>query len=228
MEPIAQHKIRVLVVDDHELFRQGVSTIIKLHPAIEVVGEAGDGQTAIDLYKMHRPDVVIMDIHMPIMSGLEATRIMRDFDPVARILILTVSDTEDALFEAVKSGASGYVLKNASPQSVIDSLQRVYAGEPVIPGNLAVKIIHELSAPKIAKVPTVDPLTEREIDVLRQLSTGSSNRDIAGALYISENTVRNHIRNILEKLHLNNRVQAAAYALRSGYILPEEDSESNR
>jgi len=228
MEPIAQHKIRVLVVDDHELFRQGVSTIIKLHPAIEVVGEAGDGQAAIDLYKMHRPDVVIMDIHMPIMSGLEATRSMREFDPVARILILTVSDTEDALFEAVKSGASGYVLKNASPQSVIDSLQRVYAGEPVIPGNLAVKIIHELSAPKIAKAPTVDPLTEREIDVLRQLSTGSSNRDIAGALYISENTVRNHIRNILEKLHLNNRVQAAAYALRSGYILPEGEPESNR
>ncbi|KUO96054.1 response regulator [Ferroacidibacillus organovorans] len=214
--------IRVLIVDDHELFREGVSAMIGRHKAIEVVGEASNGQEAVTQFMELAPDVVIMDINMPIMTGLEATRIMREKNSDARILILTVSDAEQALFEAVKAGASGYILKNASPQTVIDSVQRVYSGEPVIPGNLAVKIIHELSATATKKVQEVDPLTEREIDVLRHLSAGSSNRDIASALFISENTVRNHVRNILEKLHLSNRVQAATYALREGYTLRED------
>ncbi|KYP81370.1 response regulator [Ferroacidibacillus organovorans] len=214
--------IRVLIVDDHELFRQGVSAMISRHPAIEVVGEASNGQEAVSQFTELTPDVVIMDINMPIMTGLEATRLMREKNSEARILILTVSDAEQALFEAVKAGASGYILKNASPQTVIDSVQRVFSGEPVIPGNLAVKIIHELSASTAKKAQEIDPLTEREIDVLRHLSTGSSNRDIASALYISENTVRNHVRNILEKLHLSNRVQAATYALREGYTLRED------
>lgn len=222
------HAIRVLVVDDHELFRHGVSFILHKQAAVEVVGEASNGLVAVELYKKTRPDAVIMDINMPVMDGLEATRQIRAFDPAARILILTVSEAEDALFDAIKAGASGYVLKNASPRTVIESLQRVSAGEPVIPGNLAVRIIHELLQPqKKQATQEGDILTDREIEVLRQLSGGASNREIAGALFISENTVRNHVRSILEKLHLSNRVQAAAYAMREGYVLPVDPPKSD-
>lgn len=212
--------IRVLVVDDHEVFRQGVVSVLKRVEDIEVVGEAQDGQVAQDKCREFLPDVVLMDINMPICDGLEATRQIKREHPYIKILILTVSDAEDMLFEAVKSGASGYVLKNASPSAVVDSVRRVSQGEPVIPGNLAMQIITEFSKPVERTVrQQVDQLTDREIEVLRHLSVGSTNRDIAHALFISENTVRNHVRNILEKLHLTNRVQAAAYAIREGYII---------
>ncbi|GLV13121.1 DNA-binding response regulator [Alicyclobacillus hesperidum] len=214
--------IRVLLVDDHELFRQGVSAILGGVPEIEVVGQAENGQVALELCATQQPDVVLMDINMPVCSGLEATRMIKEKFPHIRILILTVSSAEESLFDAIKSGASGYVLKNASPVAVIESIQRVYAGEPVIPSDLAMHIITEFSSPQKAQVkPEVDALTERELEVLRKLSTGATNREIAKALYISENTVRNHVRSILEKLHLSNRVQAAAYALREGYTSEE-------
>ncbi|MCL6443968.1 MAG: response regulator transcription factor [Alicyclobacillus sp.] len=157
-----------------------------------------------------------MDINMPVCSGLEARRSITEQYPDIKILIFAVSSAEESLFDAVKSGASGYVLKNASPATVIESIKRAYAGEPVIPSDLAMHIITEFSTPKDT-TPQVDALTERELEVLRKLSTGATNKEIAHALYISENTVRNHVRNILEKLHLNNRVQAAAYVLREGY-----------
>lgn len=218
-------KIRVLLVDDHELFRQGVSAILGSVPEIEVVGEAENGKVAVDLCASRSPDVILMDINMPVCGGLEATRIIKQRYPDVKILILTVSSREESLFDAVKSGASGYVLKNANPATVIESITRVYSGEPVIPSDLAMHIITEFSAPKeVNAKPQVDALTERELEVLRKLSTGATNREIAHALYISENTVRNHVRNILEKLHLNNRVQAAAYALREGYM-DEEKTE---
>ncbi|GLG02771.1 DNA-binding response regulator [Alicyclobacillus hesperidum subsp. aegles] len=217
--------IRVLLVDDHELFRQGVSAILGGVPEIEVVGQAENGQVALELCATQQPDVVLMDINMPVCSGLEATRMIKQQFPRIRILILTVSSAEESLFDAIKSGASGYVLKNANPVAVIESIQRVYAGEPVIPSDLAMHIITEFSSPQKAQAkPEVDALTERELEVLRKLSTGATNREIAKALYISENTVRNHVRSILEKLHLSNRVQAAAYALREGYT-NEEGSE---
>lgn len=211
-------KIRVLLVDDHELFRQGVSAILSSAPQIEVVGQAENGKIAVELCGSRHPDVVLMDINMPVCGGLEATRMIKERYPNVRILILTVSSAEESLFDAVKSGASGYVLKNANPTTVIDSIQRVHAGEPVIPSDLAMHIITEFSTPKEPHAkPMVDALTDRELEVLRKLSTGATNKEIASVLYISENTVRNHVRNILEKLHLNNRVQAAAYALREGY-----------
>ncbi|GMA51202.1 DNA-binding response regulator [Alicyclobacillus contaminans] len=221
-----QEKIRVLVVDDHELLRHGVSAILNRSPSIRVVDEAEDGQQAIEKCREHLPDVVLMDIHMPVLGGLEATRTIKREHPYVKILILTASDTEEMLFDAVKCGASGYILKSASPDEVIDSVRRVYAGEPVIPGNLAMQIISEFAKPAVPTVrQQVDPLTDREMQVLRHLSVGASNRDIAAALYISENTVRNHVRNILEKLHLSNRVQAAAYAIREGYVMePPHDS----
>lgn len=221
-----QSKIRVLVVDDHELFRQGVCSILQKSNDIEVVAEAENGDAAVTKCRDLLPDVVLMDINMPVCDGLEATRQIKREHPYVKILILTVSDAEEMLFEAVKSGASGYVLKNASPTVVIDSVRRVSAGEPVIPGNLAMQIISEFSKPASKPVrQQVDELTEREVEVLRHLSVGATNRDIANSLYISENTVRNHVRNILEKLHLGNRVQAAAYAVREGYIIEHNEDE---
>lgn len=214
--------IRVLVVDDHELFRRGVSSILRTQPGFEVVGEAQDGQVAVAAYGELLPDVVVTDIHMPVMDGLEATRRIKSMDPEAKLLILTATDTDASLIEAMKAGAQGYVLKTASPPVVCDAILRVSQGEPVIPGDLAARIIQELSHGQGKKsASSADALTEREIEVLQLLSTGASNREIGSKLYISENTVRNHVRNILEKLHLNNRVQAAAYAMRRGYAAPD-------
>jgi DNA-binding NarL/FixJ family response regulator len=217
--------IRVLVVDDHALFREGVMHILSRAEDIEVVAEADNGRAAVEQCRALRPDVVLMDINMPGTGGLEATRQIKSEMPEIKVLILTVTDAEQALFEAVKAGASGYVLKSASPREVIDSVRRVSLGEPVVPGNLAMQIINEFSKPKPAasERPSVDALTERELEVLQLLATGATNRDIAKKLYISENTVRNHVRNILEKLHLSNRVQAAAYAIREGYAKPNEE-----
>lgn len=219
-----QASVKVLIVDDHALFRQGVSAILKSQPNLSVVGEAPDGRAAVTMYQSLHPDAVIMDINMPVMDGIEATRIIKEADPNARILILTVSDTDESLFDAVKVGALGYILKNANPETVVESILRISAGEPVIPGNLAMRIIHEMSKPKDKKpVQDVDALTDREIEVLTQLSTGATNREIAGTLFISENTVRNHVRNILDKLHVSNRVQAAAYAMREGYTVKDDN-----
>ncbi len=224
---ISGSKIRVFIVDDHELFRQGVAAILSRNPDIDVVGEADNGKIAVQKYRELRPDVVLMDINMPIYDGLSATRDIKMMDPTAKILILTVSDTEQTLFDAIKSGASGYVLKNASPISVVESVRRISSGEPVIPSNLAMQIITEFSKPMEHGISEhIDQLTEREVEVLRQLSTGATNREIAKVLYISENTVRNHVRNILEKLHLSNRVQAAAFAVREGYVIEQNEDES--
>ncbi|WP_245628981.1 response regulator [Alicyclobacillus shizuokensis] len=226
--------LRVLLVDDHALFRKGVQSIVSHMEGVAAVVEAENGQQAIERVQEDAPDVVLMDINMPVCDGLEATRKIKALWPGVRILILTVSEAESMLFDAIKAGADGYVLKTASPATLMDALQRVSRGEPVVPANLAMRIIAEMSTPsttadarsneRAAGGPNgVDRLTEREMDVLRHLSTGASNRDIAQALYISENTVRNHIRSILEKLHLANRVQAAAYAVREGYVLDQAD-----
>jgi DNA-binding NarL/FixJ family response regulator len=195
---------------------------------VEVVAEAENGRVAVRKAREYRPDVVLMDINMPVCDGLKATRQIKVDHPDIRILILTVTDTEEMLFEAIKSGASGYVLKTVTPALLIDSVKRVSAGEPVIPGNLAMRIITEFSRPAEGKgTPVVDQLTDREVEVLRHLSTGASNREIAKALFISENTVRNHVRSILEKLHLANRAQAAAYAVREGYVMDRTKDEDS-
>ncbi|MDI3256835.1 MAG: response regulator transcription factor [Kyrpidia sp.] len=212
--------IQVLLVDDHALLRQGVRSILETSDDLTVVGEAGNGKQAVDLYAELHPDLVLMDIRMPVMGGLEAIRQLRALDPHVKILILTVSEEDDDLFEAIRAGANGYLLKNVDPDELISSIRKVARGEAVIPGLLAARIMAELHKESAAGE-MVEPLTGRELEVLGYLSTGASNREIAKRLFISEHTVRNHIQNILGKLHLTNRVQAAAYAIRQGIRPPE-------
>ncbi len=216
--------IRVAVVDDHHLFRKGVIGILQSDPQIEVVGEAENGKEALALVQRLQPDVLIMDLAMPQMGGMEATKRIREIDSRIRILILTVNEDERSLFEAVKSGAQGYVIKTVDPEELLHSVKSVALGEAVVPSNLALRILSEMSRPKANTSSSEDktePLTAREIEVLRELGTGASNRDIAKRLYISENTVRNHVRNILDKLHVSNRVEAATYAVREGLVLED-------
>lgn len=212
--------IRVVVVDDHHLFRKGVIGLLQSAEDIEVAAEADNGRDAVSLADRLQPDVLIMDLAMPVMNGMEATQRIRSLNLPTRILILTVNEEERSLFDAVKSGAQGYVIKTVDPEELLDSIRRVAAGEAVVPGNLALKILSEMSRGSSGSAGDIpaEPLTAREVEVLRTLGTGASNRDIAKRLFISENTVRNHVRNILDKLHVSNRVQAAAYAVREGLV----------
>lgn len=209
--------IRVLIVDDHALFRKGVRAALSDQAGIEVVGEAGDGCEAVRLTVEYEPDIVLMDINMPVCSGLEATRQIKRLLPDTRIVILTVSETDEDLFEAVKSGAQGFLQKDIDPKSLVQSLQRAAAGEALLSGLLAAKILKEFrsTGSEPASSPA-DPLTGREVEVLALVGEGCSNREIAARLVISENTVKHHLGSILEKLHLRNRVQLAIYSQRQG------------
>lgn len=230
MNDALQTPIRIMVVDDHELLRTGVCALLSRIPHLSVVAQAENGAMALEKCKETQVDLILMDIHMPVMDGLEATKRIKRQYPDVKILVLTVSDTENMLFQAIKSGASGYVLKSAEPTAVVDAIDRVSAGEPVIPGNLAIQIITDFSKrstdDSFEGRQGVVPLTDREIEVLRLLGTGASNKDIAQTLYISEYTARNHVRSILEKLHVKNRVEAATFALREGIVV--EDGEVGR
>lgn len=208
MEPI-----RVLLVDDHQLFRRGVASLLSGREDIEVVGEANNGAEAVERARELMPDVILMDIKMPRLDGIAATKQLKTEIPYVRIMMLTVSETDEDLFEAIKAGASGYLLKNVDPDYLIASVQQVQRGEVPIAPTMAAKILRELTSPAET---TVQALTGRERQVLELLAGGLANKEIAFQLKISENTVKNHLRNILEKLHLQNRVQAALYAVRMG------------
>lgn len=206
-------RIRVLIVDDHTLFRRGVSTLLSGREDMEVVGEAADGREAVERARDLMPDVILMDIKMPEMDGLAATKQIKAELPYVRIMMLTVSETDEDLFEAVKAGAQGYLLKNVDPDYLVACVQQVQRGEVPIAPTMAAKILRELTAPAEHAPPE---LTGRERQVLELLAEGLANKEIAFSLKISENTVKNHLRNILEKLHLQNRVQAALYAVKMG------------
>lgn len=208
-------RIRVLVVDDHSLFRRGVISLLSGRDDMEVAGEAADGEEAVERARESMPDVVLMDIKMPKMDGLTALRQLKEEMPYLRAIMLTVSETDEDLFEAIKAGAQGYLLKNVDPEYLVACIQQVQRGEMPIAPSMAAKILKELTAP--AEVPT-PALTMRERQVLELLAGGKANKEIAFALKISENTVKNHLRNILEKLHLQNRVQAALYAVKMGLV----------
>lgn len=214
----ASDDIRVMICDDHALFRRGLIMVLEAEDDIEVVAEAEDGEDALEKAVEFVPDVVLMDVRMPGVDGIEATRRIADKVPTAKILMLTVSDEEEDLYEAIKAGATGYLLKEVSIEEVAPAARAVVAGQSLISPSMASKLLGEFSnlakrAEERSSVPT-PRLTERELEVLRLVALGKSNREIAGDLYISENTVKNHVRNILEKLHLHTRMEAVMYAVR--------------
>jgi DNA-binding NarL/FixJ family response regulator len=213
--------LRILLVDDHVLFRKGVAALLARRPDMEVVGEAGDGLEAIAAAREMIPDVILMDIHMPKCNGLEATRMIKREFPHVKIVILTVSDDDQNLFEAIKSGAEGYLLKDLEPTRLYDLLESISHGEAPLSGVVAAKILKEFARPDADLAPTpevMDELTTRETDILQLVVDGKTNKEIAASLFIAENTVKIHLRNILEKLHLQNRIQAAVYAVRQGLV----------
>lgn len=210
-------RIRVLLADDHALFRRGLASLLASREEFEVVGEAGSGQEAIDRARELMPDIILMDVRMPGINGLEATRRLKEEMPYLKIVILTVSEDEEDLFAAIKSGAQGYLLKNIDPDDLAVCLHQVERGEAPLAPSMAAKILREFGAAAPRPGPV---LTPRERQVLELVARGDANKEIARALQISENTVKNHLRNILEKLHLQNRVQAVMYALREGLIAP--------
>ncbi len=208
--------IRVAVVDDQELFRRGLTMLLGVEDDIEVVGEAGDGVAGTELAATTVPDVILMDVRMPKRSGIEACVAIKDVAPTARIIMLTVSDEEADLYDAVKNGASGYLLKDSSIDEVAQAIRVVADGQSLISPSMAIKLLDEfkqMSRSDRQQVPT-PRLTERELEVLRLVAQGLNNREIAKRLFISENTVKNHVRNILEKLQLHSRMEAVMYAVR--------------
>ena len=219
--------VRVVIADDHDLYRRGMQVVVELDGTAKVVGEASNGAEAVDVCVALRPDIVLMDVRMPGVGGIEACRRIRLAVAEARILMLTMSDDESDLFEAIKAGASGYLLKDLPGEEVADAIRRVHDGQAIIPPGMAATLLNEFTrlsqAPVSSNGGTPPPqLTDREVEVLRLVARGLANREIAEQLVISENTVKNHVRNILEKLHLHSRVEAAVYAHRQ-HLLPTDE-----
>ncbi len=221
--------MKVLLVDDHTLFRSGIASLLSQQDDFEVVGEAANGFEAVELSRQLMPDIILMDINMPECDGLEATRLIKQELPYAKIVILTVSEEDQTLFEAIKAGAQGYLLKKIEVEELLELLRGVSRGEAPISKATATKILGEFARDREQPAPIKnlgETLTPREKEVLEHLTRGLTNKELANALYISENTVKNHLRNILEKLHLSNRVQAVAYALREGLVSPPDAASS--
>jgi len=213
--------IRVLIVDDHAIVRKGIRALLATEHDMEVVGEASDGAEALDKVQALRPHVILMDLVMPKMDGIEATRQITAKHRDARILVLTSFAADDKVFPAIKAGALGYLLKDSGPEELVQAIHQVYRGEPSLEPSIARKVLSELSQPP-KQPPTTEPLTERELVVLRLVAQGQSNRTIAEQLVIAEITVRTHVSNILSKLHLASRTQAALYALKEGIASLED------
>jgi len=208
--------IRVLVVDDHVVIRKGIQAMLEIVPDMQVVGEAANGREAVALAEQLKPDVILMDLVMPEMDGIEAIRIIKMQQPKARILVLTTFAGEDKVFPAVRAGALGYHLKDASPEELVRAIRQVYRREPSLHPEIARKVLQELAGPAGERPPTPEPLTHRELEVLQLVAQGYENPQIAEKLVISEPTVRTHVSNIVGKLHVASRTQAALYALREG------------
>ncbi len=220
-------KIRILIADDHAIVRKGIRALLTTEPDIEVIGEAGNGAEAVALALKTSPDVILMDLVMPKVDGIEATRQISEQQPGARILVLTSFAADDKVFPAIKAGALGYLLKDSGPEALVQAIHQVYRGEPSLEPSIARKVLTELSAPP-KKPLTADPLTERELDILRLVAQGRSNKEIAEQLVIAEMTVRTHVSNVLGKLHLASRTQAALYALREGLASLEDVPRSEK
>ncbi len=219
-------RIRVLLVDDHTLFRKGLASLLQTQEDIEVVGEASNGIEALKKARTLMPDLILMDIYMPKCNGLDATKMIKNEMPYVKIVMLTVSDSDQSLFEAIKCGAQGYLLKNLEPFELFNMIRSVFRGEAPISSPLAARILNEFVSKNSAR-DSHGTLTQREKEVLTLIAEGASNKEIAYRLKISENTVKNHLRNIMEKLHLQNRVQLAVFAVKKGLVKDTQDKDQS-
>jgi two-component system nitrate/nitrite response regulator NarL len=211
-------KIRVLLVDDHTLFRSGICSLLQRHPDFEIVGEAGDGLEGIKRARSLRPDVVLLDLHMPGVSGLQAVKVMAEEIPDVQVLMLTVSEDAQDLMDALRAGASGYLLKNIETDMLVDAIRRAARGESVVSQQMTAKLIQGVrSPPKADASAERDRFSPRERDIMVSLAMGESNKEIARRLDLAESTVKIHVQNIFKKLNMSSRVQVALYAVEHGY-----------
>jgi DNA-binding NarL/FixJ family response regulator len=214
--------IRILLVDDQPLFREGLRTLLSVHPDFEVVGEAANGLEAIRLVRLHLPSVVLMDLQMPVLDGVAATRRLHEEQPDCRVIVLTTFDDDEMVFDGLRAGAVGYLLKDAPSEKLAEAIRVAARGETFLQPSVAAKVVAEFARlTKKAVVPPtslVDPLSERELEILRLIAQGASNREIAGTLFLAEGTVKNHVTNILGKLEVRDRTQAALKAKESSLI----------
>lgn len=214
--------ITLLLVDDHRVVRLGLASYFKTLPDIQVVGEASNGQEAVELVTQLAPDVVLMDLYMPDMDGVEATRQVKQQSPRTQVIVLTSYHADEHIFPAIRAGALSYVLKDIDPDELADAVRRAHAGEAVLHPRVAARMVQEISGTRQEAVNPFHELTERELQVLRLIAGGKNNREIAEELTISDKTVKSHITNILSKLHLADRTQAAVYAWQEGIVRRQE------
>ena len=213
-----EKRITLLLADDHALFRCGVAELLRATKQVNIVGQASNGEEAVRKARDLKPDVILMDVQMPVCNGIEAAKFLRDDGFAGSILMLSVSENGDDLFAALKNGANGYLLKNAEVEELVSAVVHAARGETVISPVMATKLIGEFKTghrPQ-PETPQVDALSERELEILRLVAGGATNKDIAAALFITENTVKCHMRNIMSKLHMKSRYQVVSYAVRRG------------
>ncbi|HET9590676.1 MAG TPA: response regulator transcription factor [Anaerolineales bacterium] len=218
----SNEKIRVLIVDDHRVVRQGLRTFLELQEDVVVVGEAEDGQTAVEMVRQLEPNVVLMDLVMPRLDGISATRQVRSLCPGVKVIALTSFTEDDKVFPAIQAGASGYLLKDVSPDDLVEAIRAAYRGEARLHPDIARKLMEQVAQQSASpREDRAEGLTERELDVVRLVAQGRSNQEIARELVISEKTVKTHVSNILGKLDLEDRTRLAIYAIRKGWVSPD-------
>lgn len=215
--------IRVLLVDDQALFREGLGTLLSIHPEIDIVGEAGNGDEALRAVASLNPDVVLMDLRMPLLDGVAATRLLKERGNPARVIVLTTFDDDETIFDGLRAGAVGYLLKDVSSEKLVEAIHAAARGESFLQPSIAAKVLAEFSrledrAGPPRQADLIEPLSERELEILKHMAAGDSNKEIAAHLFITEGTVKNHVTNILGKLGVRDRTQAALRARELGII----------